>query len=273
MSILDRIVAAKRLEVAEVARRRDEVVARARDREPSRPFEQALRSDGVALIGEIKRRSPSAGWIRPELSPEDVAASYAAAGAAAISVLTDGEFFGGSAGDLEAVRSAVSLPVLRKDFTIASIQVWEARAIGADAVLLIARILEDALLAELLGLALELGMGALVEVHNEQELDRALAAGAGVIGVNNRDLATFHTDLEVVLGLAPRVDESRVLVAESGIRGPDDVARMGRAGVNAVLVGETLMRSPDPGAAAAALAGHSRVVRETASRVGAVGQS
>lgn len=265
MSVLDRIVEWKRGEVAALAPRRSELVARARDAAPARPFEAALRRGGeVALIAEIKRRSPSAGWIRPELSPAEVARLYERAGAAAISVLTDTEFFGGSAGDLAEVRSTVALPVLRKDFTLDPVQVWEARAIGADAVLLIARILDDVLLGELLALARELGLGALVEVHTAEELERSLAAGATVVGVNNRDLATFRTDLGVVLGLAGSVGEDRVLVAESGIRGADDVRTMGRAGVDAVLVGETLMRAPDPGAAAASLVGHPRAPRGAA---------
>ncbi|HEX7050974.1 MAG TPA: indole-3-glycerol phosphate synthase TrpC [Longimicrobiales bacterium] len=262
MSILERIVASKREEVARL-RPRASVLREAAARAPApRPFARALRRGGeVAVIAEIKRRSPSAGWLRPELSVTAVAEAYAGAGAAALSVLTDGEYFGGSLEDLQAVRSAVSLPVLRKDFVVDPLQVEEARAAGADAVLLIVRILDDVLLADLLALAGELELGALVEVHTPDELERALRAGAHVIGVNNRDLASFRTDLAVVLGLADSVPPGRVLVAESGIRTAADVDRLGAAGADAVLVGETFMRAPDPGAAAAELVGRARRAR------------
>lgn len=255
MDILQRIVEAKRLEVEALRARARALRAAAEAAPPPRPFAAALRRTGeVALIAEIKRRSPSAGWIRSDASVRDVACAYEAAGAAALSVLTDGEFFGGSLEDLREARAAVGLPVLRKDFVLDPVQVWEARAAGADAVLLIVRILEDAELVELHRLAAELGLGVLAEAHTAAEVDRALAAGAEVIGVNNRDLATFHTDLSVVLGLAGRLPPGRTLVAESGIRTPDDVDRLGAAGIHAILVGESLMRAPDIGAAAAALA-------------------
>jgi indole-3-glycerol phosphate synthase len=206
----------------------------------------------------VKRRSPSAGEIRPGADPAEVARQYQAGGAAAISVLTDRDYFGGSLGALPAVRAAVSLPAIRKDFVIDPLQLWEARGAGADAVLLITRILDDARLGELLALSAELGMDALVEVHTEDDLGRALDAGATLIGVNNRDLAVFRTDLELSVRLAAQVPPAVTLVAESGIHTPEDVDRMGAAGVHAVLVGESLMRQPDLAAAAARLTGRPR---------------
>jgi indole-3-glycerol phosphate synthase len=184
-----------------------------------------------------------------------VAADYAAGGAAALSVLTDREYFDGSLAALQAVRAAVELPLLRKDFTLDPLQLWEARAAGADAVLLIVRILDDARLRELLGLAADLRLDSLVEVHDASELDRALQAGASLVGVNNRDLRTFRTDLDLTLRLAPRVPAAVTLVAESGIRTAEDVARLGAAGVDAVLVGESLMRQEDLRAAVRAIVG------------------
>ncbi|MFS8638111.1 MAG: indole-3-glycerol phosphate synthase TrpC [Gemmatimonadota bacterium] len=259
MDILQQIVRAKRAEVDALRPRARALRDAAEAFDAPRPFARALRREGeVALIAEIKRRSPSAGWIRPEASVGDVARAYEAAGAAALSVLTDGEFFGGSPDDLREARSVTALPVLRKDFILDPVQVWEARAAGADAVLLIVRILDDAQLVDLHRLAVELGLAVLVEAHTAEEVERALAAGAEIIGVNNRDLATFRTDLSVVLGLADRVPADRTLVAESGIRTPSDVDRLGAAGVHAILVGESLMRAPDVGAAAAALAGRPR---------------
>jgi indole-3-glycerol phosphate synthase len=261
-NILDRIVATKRLEVAQLRALRADLRARAGDADPPRGFARALRApDEVRLLAEVKRRSPSAGDIRPGAVPAEVARAYQAGGAAAISVLTDREYFGGSLDALPAVRGAVSLPAIRKDFIIDPLQVWEARGAGADAVLLIARILADPQLAELMGLAGELGMDALVEVHTDAELDRALAAGATLVGVNNRDLAVFRTDLELSVRMAARVPAAVTLVAESGIHTADDVDRMGAAGINAVLVGESLMRQPELQAAAARLTGRPRLER------------
>lgn len=258
-SILAAIVEAKRAEVDALLPGRAELRRRAESADAPRPFTAALRSrEKVALIAEIKRRSPSAGPIRPDLSVEEVARTYESAGASALSVLTDREWFGGALADLERARAAVRLPVLRKDFLLDEVQVWEARAAGADAVLLIARILDDARLRALHALATELGMGVLVEVHDGAELERALAAGAEIVGVNNRDLATFRTDLSVAVGLAERVPAGRVLVAESGIRTPADVDRLAAAGVDAILVGESLMRSGDVAAGAASLASRPR---------------
>ncbi len=259
MSILEKIVQTKRGEVRDLAPAAAELRARAADAEPPRGFAAALRRPAeVRLLAEVKRRSPSAGEIRPGADPVEVARAYREGGAAAVSVLTDREYFGGDLDFLRRVRAGVDLPALRKDFVVDPLQLWEARAAGADAVLLIVRILDDTLLRELLGLAAELGMDALVEVHDAEETERALAAGTRLLGVNNRDLASFATDLELSVRLAPRVPAEVVLVAESGIRTAADVDRLGAAGVDAILVGESLMRQPDLRAAAAALAGRPR---------------
>ena len=248
VSVLDEIVAAKQAGAGRL--RLAEVRARAADAPAARDFGGALRSPGVVrVIAEFKRRSPSAGWIREGADAGVIGRGYAGSGAAAISVLTDGDWFGGSLDDLRAVRAAVDVPVLRKDFVVGAGQVWEARAAGADAVLLIVRIMSDVLLRALLATACDAGVAALVEVHDEAELDRALDAGAGIVGVNNRDLSVFRTDLSVSERLAAQVPADVVLVGESGISAPADVERLGRAGVDAVLMGETLMRAGDPGAA------------------------
>jgi indole-3-glycerol phosphate synthase len=255
-SILDRIVRTKQDEVRETIPRLGEYRDIARQADAPRGFAAALRRPGeVRLLAEVKRRSPSAGDIRPGADPVEIARAYVAGGAAALSVLTDRDYFGGDLQFLRAVRGAVPVPVIRKDFLIHPVQVWEARAAGADAVLLIARILEQSLLQELHGLATELGMDALVEAHTGDELDRALAAGATLVGVNNRDLDTFVTDLDLCVRLAPRVPSHVTYVGESGIRTAEDVDRLGAAGIDAILVGESLMRQPDVGAAAAALVG------------------
>lgn len=255
--ILQRIVAAKRNEVALLEPDQAEWQARANDMAPARPFGAALqRPLEVRVLAEVKRRSPSAGEIRPAAEPGEVARAYEAGGAAAISVLTDGPFFGGSLHDLERVRESVSLPLLRKDFVVHPVQVWQARAAGADAVLLIARILDDPQLLRLWETAEDAGLDVLLEVHSGPELARALELGFPLIGVNNRDLDTFATDLGVVLALAASVPAGVGLVAESGIRTAVDVQRLGAAGVDAVLVGESLMRQPDLRAAVGALATH-----------------
>lgn len=200
---------------------------------------------GLSVIAEVKRRSPSKGDLALGLDPATQAELYSAGGAAAVSVLTEPGFFGGSNDDLVAVREACPLPVLRKDFTVSAAQVWEARAIGADAVLLIVAALTDDELLRFLGEAADAGLAALVEVHTGAEAERALAAGATLIGVNNRDLATFTVDLGTAERVAPLLD-GVVRVAESGIGDPQDAARMARAGYDAVLVGESLVRSEDP---------------------------
>jgi indole-3-glycerol phosphate synthase len=259
--ILTRIVATKESEVVDVRVRLPELRARAGDQPPTRGFAEALQRGFVRVISEVKRRSPGAGEIRPGLDPALLAGVYEAAGAAALSVLTDREYFGGDLADLEAARGAVSLPALRKDFTIDSAQVVEARAHGADAILLIVRILDDARLRELREEAEELGMDVLVEVHDAEELERAHGSGAKIIGINNRDLSTFATDLAVSERLVASLPTDVVTVSESGIRSGDEVERLGRAGIHAVLVGETLLRADDPGEAVRELAGHTRVSR------------
>jgi indole-3-glycerol phosphate synthase len=225
-----------------------------------RPFGEALARPGrVNVVAEHKRRSPSRGAIREDLRPADVARAYEAAGAAAVSVLTDEAFFGGRLAHLEDVRAATALPVLRKDFVLDPWQVWEARAAGADAVLLIVAALHDADLARLLAAAREAGMDALVEVHDRGELDRALAAGARILGVNSRDLRTLAVSLDTALALAPAIPDDVVAVAESGIRTGADVRRLREAGFDAFLVGEHLMAAPEPGEALRALIGAAEV--------------
>ncbi len=250
-SILDAIVASKRREVAGAKARQPEAELERclAGAPPVRDFRAALDYPGeVRVIAEIKRASPSAGVLRADFDPVAIARSYEAHGAAALSVLTDEPFFQGHLAYLEAVRAAVSVPVLRKDFLIDRYQLVEARVAGADAVLLIAEVLADDDLPRLIRQAHELGMEALVELYDADNLPRVLDSGARVIGVNNRDLRTFVTRLEHTLELAPRVPADRCLVSESGIRTREDVLRLRQAGVRAVLVGEALMRSPDVGA-------------------------
>jgi len=223
---------------------------------PARDFRAALRGrPGVACIAELKRRSPSKGWIKREANPAEVVAAYQAAGAVAVSVLTDGPFFGGSLDDLRQARAVVDIPVLRKDFVVDAYQVVEARAAGADAVLLIVSALPQNRLVELLAEVRRWGMEALVEARDRREVERALLAEARVIGINHRDLRTFKMDMALAETLRPLVPLDRVVVAESGIRTPDDVSRMRAAGVDAVLVGEGLMAQPDPGVALRELLG------------------
>jgi indole-3-glycerol phosphate synthase len=245
--ILDRILVEKRKEV-------EALRERYRDwRPPAAPpvrrdFRAALRGEGIALIAEFKRRSPSRGEIRPAADPIGMARSYEAAGAAALSVLTDERFFGGSLADLNVVRGAVELPVLRKDFIIDPCQVAEsALPEGPDALLLIAAALEGERLRSLRRMAELCGQAALVEVHTEQEVDRALESGAEIIGINNRDLRTFEVSLDTTFRLRPRIPSTVTVVAESGVHSRDDVVRLSEAGVDAVLVGEALMTADDPG--------------------------
>ncbi len=257
--ILASIVQTKRDELDALRPRRRELERAALAAPAPRGMEAALRSgDHVSVIAECKRRSPGAGEIRPGLDAAALTRSYETAGAKALSVLTDLRYFGGGLDDLVAARAATDLPVLRKDFTLDPLHVLEARAAGADAVLLIVRILGDALLRSLHALAGELGMAALVEAHDAAEVDRALGAGATLLGVNNRDLATFTTDLETTLRLLAAVPPQVAVVSESGIRTRDDVVLLAGAGVDAILVGETLLRAPDPGAAVGMLTGVTR---------------
>jgi indole-3-glycerol phosphate synthase len=262
---LERIVETKRVEAAALRGRAADLRRACGDAPAVRDLEVALRAEAtVALIAEVKRRSPGAGSIRPDLDPPGLARGYEDAGARAVSVLTDGPWFGGSLDDLAAVREAVAVPVLRKDFTLVEEQVLEARAGGADAVLLIVRILDDERLRGLRELAESLGMTALVESHGPAELERALRSGARVLGINNRDLTTFETTLDTTFALLNMVPPEAVVVSESGVRKPEDIDRLGRQGVHAVLVGEALLRAADPTEAARALAGRARRERALA---------
>ncbi len=259
--ILQRIVAVKREEVAAARRQRElaSLRAEAEARRDVRGFAAALRArlavGKPAVIAEIKKASPSKGVIREHFVPAEIAASYARHGAACLSVLTDEQFFQGNAAYLQQARAACSLPVLRKDFMIDAYQVYEARAMGADCILLIAACLDDAEMAELEACARDLGLDVLVEVHDGDELERALKLRTPLLGINNRNLKTFEVSLDTTLGLLPRVPADRLLVTESGILGPADVQRMRASEVHAFLVGEAFMRADEPGEALAALFG------------------
>lgn len=255
MNVLDRIVAGVR---EEVQRRRadvpiEDVERAAAARSDFRPFEQALTAPGLSVIAEHKRRSPSAGAIREDLELEDVVAAYERAGAAALSVLTEGPNFGGRLDDLRRARAASTLPILRKDFVVDSYQLAEAVAGGADAVLLIVAALGPAELARLYEEAAARGLAVLVEVHNAAELEIAAAVGAPIIGINNRDLTTLQVDPSTTYTLAPQMPAGTIVVAESGFRDRAELQRLGGAGVDAVLIGEALMRSADVEAACRAL--------------------
>jgi indole-3-glycerol phosphate synthase len=249
--ILDDILAETRKTVARAksARPLAAVEAEAAAAPAPRGFAAALQRSDIACIAEFKRRSPSAGWIREHADPAEIARVYQDAGAAALSVLTDGPFFGGALADLSRARASVSLPILRKDFLVDAYQVPEARAAGADAVLLIVAALTDQEMRTLLAAAERWQLDALVEAHDAAEVERALAVGAKVIGINHRDLRTFKMDMTLATRLRDRIPPGCVVVAESGIRTAEDVERMRDAGMNAILVGENLMRAPDPGAA------------------------
>jgi indole-3-glycerol phosphate synthase len=254
---LDRIVAAHREAARADTRRLDRLVAEAQALPPPRGFAAALGSaTGMRVIAEVKRRSPAKGDLEARLGPAELARAFERGGAACVSVLTDRAFFGGSPDDLRDAREATALPALRKDFTVAAADVCDARLMGADAVLLIVAALDDTELRDFHALAGELDLDALVEVHDEAELDRALAAGARLVGVNQRDLVTFEVDarraVRVGRALAERGGDV-IRVAESGIRGPEDAIVLAGAGFDAVLVGESLVTSGDPAAAVRAL--------------------
>lgn len=259
--ILKRILARKVEEIDERNRRLGltELEQMARDAGDTRGFieaiERRIAAGDAAVIAEIKKASPSRGVLREHFVPEEIAASYERGGAACLSVLTDIDFFQGADIYLQQARAACSLPVLRKDFTIDPYQVYEARAIGADCILLIVAALGDAMLLELLQLASNLGLDALVEVHDEEELERALATPARLVGINNRNLRTFETRLEVTLELLGRIPGDRVVVTESGIHSVADVELMRSNGVNAFLVGEAFMKADEPGEKLAELFG------------------
>jgi indole-3-glycerol phosphate synthase len=253
--ILQRILAAKREEVAQARRAVPdaEIGRRARAAPAPRDFAGAIRAKIAAgepaVIAEIKRASPSKGLLRGNFDPAQIAAGYAAAGAVCLSVLTDRQFFQGAPEHLAAARAACKLPALRKDFVIEPYQVLESRALGADCILLIAAALEPAAMRELEKRAQDLGMAVLVEVHDGAELEAALALETPLLGINNRNLRTFETTLETTLGLLPRVPDGRIVITESGLLAAADVARMRARGVNAFLVGEAFMRAQDPGEA------------------------
>jgi len=257
VNTLERIVAAHRETDAADARPVDALLAEAGAVTTTvRSLEGALTATGdLAVIAEVKRRSPSKGDLAPGLVPGVLAKAYAAGGAAALSVLTDSAFFGGSPVDLAEARAAVDVPVLRKDFTVSERDVADARLMGADAILLIVAALSDDELTRFLDLAGRLGLGALVEVHDDLELERALAAGASIVGVNQRDLRTFEVDPELAARLGRRIPPGVVRIAESGVRDRDDCRRLADAGYHAVLVGETLVTAPDPAAALRSLKG------------------
>jgi indole-3-glycerol phosphate synthase len=250
------ILAAHRATALGDGRALPDLVEQAAGMPPPRDFAGALRGEGLSCIAEIKRRSPSKGDLDPGLQPELVAKDYVTGGASCLSVLTDVEFFGGSVADLAAARQAVGIPVLRKDFTVQEADVADARLMGADAVLLIAAALSDAELVACATLAAELEFAALVEVHDEEELARALAAGADLVGVNQRDLRTFQVDHERACALAARIPAGVLAVAESGIRDAADARRLAEAGYDAILVGETLVRAGDRPAQLRELVGH-----------------
>jgi indole-3-glycerol phosphate synthase len=257
-SLLDKIVAAKRVEIAAAKEARPESELRelAAAAPPARDFFSALSAPGpIRLIAEVKKASPSRGLIRADFQPVEIGLIYERHGASCLSVLTDAPYFQGSLDDLRRVRAAVRLPVLRKDFILDSYQLFEARAAGADAVLLIAECLDDCNLRKLHNEAVALGMTPLVELYDPQNLQRVFDAGATLIGINNRDLHSFNTDLDHTLRLRDRVPDECVLVSESGIRTRADVERLAAAGVDAILVGETLMASADIGAAVDSLLG------------------
>lgn len=258
-SLLDRILAAKQEEVAMRQRRFPRAALQSMAQQHARrEFIAALQSPGplgVNVIAEVKRASPSKGELMADCDPAALSSAYEKAGAACLSVLTDEIFFKASPGDLKAARSAVTLPVLRKDFIVSLYQVYESAAMGADAILLIAAALSDAFIKDALALAKSVGLDVLLEVHNEAEMERAVASGASLIGINNRDLTRFVTDIQTTLRLAPLLPEDRAAVCESGIRTRKDVVRIRNGGVFNFLIGEALVTSKKPGAKLAELLG------------------
>ena len=259
--ILDKIVAVKHQEVAAARKHKSLEVVRAdaESRVLTRDFVGALRAKIAAgkpaVIAEVKKASPSKGVLRADFIPADIAQSYAEYGAACLSVLTDVQFFQGQVDYLKQARASCQLPVLRKDFMVDAYQIYESRAMGADAILLIAACLDDAQMKDFEAIARSLDMAVLVEVHDQPELERALKLKTPLVGINNRNLKTFEVSLDTTLALKAQVPADRILVTESGIHTREDVLRMGAAGVNAFLVGEAFMRAPEPGEALAALFG------------------
>lgn len=251
MTVLDRILAHKAEELADRRRRRPlhEVRVAAETAAPTRGFAAAVKRGKPAVIAEMKKASPSRGVIREHFDPTTIAASYEAAGATCLSVLTDETFFQGADEHLAKAKAAAKLPALRKDFVIDEYQVFEARNLGADCILLIAAVLDPVHVSSFSGIAGELGLDVLVEVHSARELDDALRSAPALLGINNRDLRTFDTSLETTLSLLAQIPDGTTVVTESGIRTREDVRRMRDAGVDAFLVGEAFMRASDPGSA------------------------
>jgi len=247
--ILDRIIKVKRREVDYLKETTSlEVLKKAvRDLPSPRDFRKAISGTKCSIIAEVKKSSPSKGRIREDFDPLRIASIYEANGAAAISVLTDEEFFEGKNSYLSEIKETVSLPLLRKEFIIDPYQIYETKIIGGDAVLLIASILKEETLRQFINLAESLGLSSLVEVHSSKEMDKALAAGAGIIGINNRNLKTFSTDLRTSVELAPSVPEDRIVISESGIHSRKDLGTLMKKGIHSFLIGETLMKAPDIG--------------------------
>jgi len=255
VDVLEKIVRTKVEEVAASKKSAplESLKSQVADAPPSRDFAQCLKDRALkskdAVIAEIKKASPSAGVIREDFDPVVLARSYEAGGASALSVLTDEVYFQGHRDFLVAARNATDLPVIRKDFMVDEWQVWDSRVLGADAILLIVAALDDGRLHDFAALAKSLDMAVLVEVHNEAELERALATDIELVGINNRDLHVFQTDLNTSIRLAPKVPDDRLVVAESGIHRPEDIQKLQAGGIGAFLIGESLMRQPDPGVA------------------------
>jgi indole-3-glycerol phosphate synthase len=248
--ILNKIIENKRVEVerAKKSISLDFLKSELQNLDKTKGFCESIRPDGsTKVIAEIKCASPSKGLLRPDFNPVEISKSYSRGGASAISVLTDSRFFKGSLNHLRDVRSSVEIPLLRKDFIIDLYQVYESRFYGADAILLIVAALDSTILKELLELARLLDMDAIVEIHDEAELDKALQAGSKIIGINNRDLKTFDVSLETSLRLCKLIPREKLIISESGIGSSDDIKRLKSAGINVLLIGETFMRSPDPG--------------------------
>jgi indole-3-glycerol phosphate synthase len=259
MNVLDQILTAKQQEIEDLRPRSRELRSKAERADATHSFGAAMRAGRhIALIAEFKRRSPSAGWIRQTAMVAEFIKAYSDCGAGAISVLTDENFFGGSLSDLESARAQTNVPLLRKDFVLEEVQLFEARAAGADAVLLIVRALDDDRLRDLLTTARGIGLDVLVETHNAEEIERALRAGADIVGVNNRDLSNFTVDFALTARLLEQIPRDVVTIAESGVRSVSDVAQLAAAGIDAVLIGETLMRADDVCATVRAFASQAR---------------
>ena len=259
MNILEKIIETKSLEVDNLKRHFKKLLLESEKVSPPRDFLHSLMSDDlVGVIAEVKRRSPGAGAIRPKLNPVSLATDYESSGAVALSILTDTEYFGGSLKDLREVREFVGLPILRKDFIIDESQIYESLVSGADAILLIVSVLDDEQLRDYREMAESLGMAALIEAHDLSEVERGLSAGASLLGINNRNLKTFDTNLKTTIDLIREIPPEVVLVSESGVHSKEDVSMLGEAGVDAVLVGESLLRKDDPGKGVRNLSGQDK---------------